>query len=346
VQRVKTFRGALVTAVFASLLLLWSPAPSGADPSRDARELRAENETLAAQSHSTVLELYALERRLSAARQRVEALQSQVDAVTREQASVRYRLKLVRRLLVVSERNLGRRLIDIYEQGEPDTLAVVLGAESLRDAITDLDHLNAFAGQDQNMIAQARRGRLSLGKLTRALAMREERLEGLEREAAGAAGALDAARAERVGYLAELANERRLNEREISSLESRAQAAEERSTEIVQQQAVAPAAPPAPTTPAAPPVPANGSGRALTVVATAYSGGGSTATGLPTGPGIVAVDPTVIPFGTHMTIPGYGEGVAADTGSAIIGNRIDVWVPTEGEAEQWGVQTITIYLHG
>ena len=54
----------------------------------------------------------------------------------------------------------------------------------------------------------------------------------------------------------------------------------------------------------------------MTVLATAYCLTGTTATGLPVGPGIVAVDPTVIPLGTRMTIPGYGEGVAADTGGA------------------------------
>jgi 3D (Asp-Asp-Asp) domain-containing protein len=85
--------------------------------------------------------------------------------------------------------------------------------------------------------------------------------------------------------------------------------------------------------------------QALTVGATAYALPGTTATGVPVGHGIVAVDPNVIPFGTHMTIPGYGEGFAADTGSAIVGARIDVWVPTEAEASQWGVKTITIYLH-
>jgi 3D (Asp-Asp-Asp) domain-containing protein len=83
----------------------------------------------------------------------------------------------------------------------------------------------------------------------------------------------------------------------------------------------------------------------LTVTATAYSGGGSTATGLPVGFGIVAVDPTVIPLGTRMTIPGYGEGVAADTGSAVKGAWIDVWLPTEAQAEAWGTQTLTITIH-
>ena len=83
----------------------------------------------------------------------------------------------------------------------------------------------------------------------------------------------------------------------------------------------------------------------MSVQVTAYCLKGTTATGLPVGPGIVAVDPTVIPLGTRMTIPGYGEGVAADTGSAIVGARIDVWVPSEAEANVWGVKTITIYLH-
>lgn len=276
----------------------------------------------------------------------MESLLSQVSAVQRERASVRHRLAIVRNVLVVSQRNLGRRLVTIYEEGEPDALAIVLGAQSLDDAVTDLDHLRTVAGQDRNMLEQARSARVSLGELTRSLAHREGLLQSLEQQAASAANALDGARAERVRYLADLASQRQLNDRQISSLESRAQAAEARSQKIAAQQAIAPApAASAPVTTPATPTPAPSGGRSLTVVATAYALPGSTATGLPVGPGIVAVDPTVIPFGTHMTIPGYGEGVAADTGSAIKGARIDVWVPTEAQAQQWGVQTITIYLH-
>ena len=81
------------------------------------------------------------------------------------------------------------------------------------------------------------------------------------------------------------------------------------------------------------------------MVATAYTARGTTATGIPTGYGVVAVDPTVIPLGTRMTIPGYGEAVAADTGSAIKGLRIDVWVPTAAEAAQWQWRTVTVTLH-
>ena len=78
---------------------------------------------------------------------------------------------------------------------------------------------------------------------------------------------------------------------------------------------------------------------------TGYSLPGHTATGLPVGWGVVAVDPSVIPLGTKLTIPGYGEAVAADTGSAVRGNTIDLWFPTLGQARAWGRRTVTITLH-
>ena len=52
----------------------------------------------------------------------------------------------------------------------------------------------------------------------------------------------------------------------------------------------------------------------MVVDVVAYCGGVGTASGLPLGWGTVAVDTRVFPFGTKMYIPGYGDGVAADTG--------------------------------
>ena len=79
--------------------------------------------------------------------------------------------------------------------------------------------------------------------------------------------------------------------------------------------------------------------------ATGYAIRGRTATGLATGWGIAAVDPTVIPLGTHMTVPGYGEAVAADIGSGVVGDSIDLWFPTVAQANAWGRRTVTIVLH-
>jgi len=93
-----------------------------------------------------------------------------------------------------------------------------------------------------------------------------------------------------------------------------------------------------------PPAPP-GHGTKMTVSSTGYCLQGDTATGVPTSPGVVAVDPTVIPLGTRMSVPGYGEGVAADTGSAVKGRMIDVWFKSCADAMAWGRKTVTITLH-
>ena len=78
------------------------------------------------------------------------------------------------------------------------------------------------------------------------------------------------------------------------------------------------------------------------MVATGYDLPGRTATGLPVGWGIAAVDPSVIPLGTRIVVPGYGVAVAADTG--VYGASIDLWFPTAAQAFAWGRRTITIAL--
>lgn len=87
--------------------------------------------------------------------------------------------------------------------------------------------------------------------------------------------------------------------------------------------------------------------KTLYVKITAYSAppGDHTATGTVVGLGTIAVDPRVIPYGTRMYVPGYGFGVADDTGSAIIGDHIDIFFPTYDQAASWGVhyEEITIY---
>ncbi|MEA0562130.1 MULTISPECIES: LysM peptidoglycan-binding and 3D domain-containing protein [Lysinibacillus] len=99
--------------------------------------------------------------------------------------------------------------------------------------------------------------------------------------------------------------------------------------------------------------PSNSSGKTLTMRATAYTAycegcSGITANGtdIRSNPNlkVIAVDPRVIPLGTRVWVEGYGEAIAADTGGAIKGNKIDVFIPTEGQALQWGVKTVTVKI--
>jgi 3D (Asp-Asp-Asp) domain-containing protein len=90
---------------------------------------------------------------------------------------------------------------------------------------------------------------------------------------------------------------------------------------------------------------ANARTQRLVVDVVAYSLPGRTSSGRPVARGVVAVDPRIIPLGTRLHVPGYGKGVAADTGSAIRGHLIDVWFPTRAEARAWGRKTITITVY-
>jgi uncharacterized protein YabE (DUF348 family) len=70
---------------------------------------------------------------------------------------------------------------------------------------------------------------------------------------------------------------------------------------------------------------------------------GIAATGVPVHRGIVAVDPSVIPLGSHIYVPGYGEAVAADTGFAVVGNIIDLGF-ADYEVPDWRSGWVEIYI--
>lgn len=85
--------------------------------------------------------------------------------------------------------------------------------------------------------------------------------------------------------------------------------------------------------------------------ATAYhpsdgDGLGITATGTKAGYGTVAVDPEVIELGSSVYVPGYGMAVAADTGGAIIGNRIDLCMETFDECWDFGRRDVDVFVPG
>ncbi|MDO4535640.1 MAG: 3D domain-containing protein [Clostridium perfringens] len=85
------------------------------------------------------------------------------------------------------------------------------------------------------------------------------------------------------------------------------------------------------------------------MVATAYTGGGLTAMGLkpvrnPDGISTIAVDPSVIPLGSKVYIPGYGYAIASDTGGAIKGDKIDLYMNSESACLNFGRQTVKLYV--
>ena len=84
----------------------------------------------------------------------------------------------------------------------------------------------------------------------------------------------------------------------------------------------------------------------MQVKAYAYYTGTITATGTkPTFGRTIAVDPTIIPYGSRVYIPEFDKTfIAEDCGGGIKGNKIDIYMNTEQECLNWGVRNITIYI--
>jgi len=321
-------RLALGLALLAAILL--SASLAGA---QDAAKLKQHQRVLATRSQSALLGLYALDSRLDQARGELARVHQRVLALRAERLQVHLQLKVVARNVRVSQKLLGAHLRTLYEEGEPNAIAILLGSSSLDDAVTRLNDLEQSARQSEAAVTDSQEGHAKLTELAGKLAAQTRQAEALEAQARATAASLERARAARVGYLASLARQRRLTKRQLAALVTHARRVVEKAQAIQSQRAEAETSAPPTATPGT-----------ITVTATGYSLPGHTSTGLPVGFGVVAVDPAVIPLGTRMTIPGYGEGIAADTGSAVSGYTIDLWFPTLADAVAWGRRTVTISL--
>ena len=286
------------------------------------------------------LELYALEANLASARSRVADLDRQHARLAAEQASARRGLAAATAAMRGSQATLARLVRQLYVAGEADPIAILLGAGSIDEAVTGIDSLRRTAHQSRAIRDQAKAARTAVVKHARALAVRTREVARLEAEARAQAASLATAVARRRAYLAEL--RRREGLTRAAAAQRAAQAAQRQSATVT----TAAQAPAVVASAAAQPVvdeqPAAVRGRSLTVDAVAYSLPGNTASGLPVGHGVVAVDPAVIPLGTRMIVPGYGAAVAADVGTAVKGLVIDLWFPTLADAQAWGRRTVTI----
>ena len=355
--------------------------------------LKEKGAELERRSQEVLLDLYALGSRLDRARGDLARLDAQAAALARRQESARREYRAALETQSNAQLQLGGQLRLLYEQDQPDPIAVILGAASFNEAIEDLDNIKRIAHATESVLDQAKRAKQRVSRQKAQLAAQVARTKAARDRVAAGAAELERASSERSAYLSQLRQEQALNNAQIADLQARAAAAQQRAQQVtaqVQQQqpaaqadssssssstsassTSAPSAPAAPeqtTTFETPSTAAPGepppaavesvsqssstgstasspgppkSGGTMSVLVTGYCLTGKTATGLPVGPGIVAVDPSVIPLGTRMTIPGYGEGVAADVGGGVSGAHIDVWVASCSDAASF-TRTVTI----
>ena len=260
----------------------------------------------------------------------------------------------MRRSLAASQQRVAALLRDLYIQGEPDPIAVILGATSLDEAVAGIEGLSRATAQNERLGVEAEQRARRLARLRADLAAQRERLDAARSEARRGAARLARGRRGATG-----------DDRDAPPAPGADGAAARRPAGAGARGRAAlggASRRPRPGAAAAPPRrprtqrrrpprrrlprlrPADT--RSFVVDAVAYHLPGKTASGLPVGVGVIAVDPTVIPLGTRVFVPGYGPAVAADVGTAIKGNIIDLWMPSTAQALAWGRRTVTITIYG
>ncbi|MGI9657502.1 MAG: 3D domain-containing protein, partial [Gaiellaceae bacterium] len=355
-------------------------AGQGDDLRDRADELEGGLSDIAASEDAVVLELFALQSDFDRASQRVEQLDARAVRVGEATELAREQTQIARRAVETAQANLAERIRTLYVTDDIDSLDVFIGAQTIQDAVDGIGAIERAATHDQRLLEQVGVARLAAIEQRDELRRRQSEVEQLAADARTARRSLAESRAGRAAFLRSLRRDLELGRRDVAALRRRAVELEARAAELAAEArlareveppaaasstasepipaadpppapgAAAPSSPPpasnpspASPPPAPPPLPPGGpgAGSQMTVVATAYALQGTTAVGVQTQPGIVAVDPNVIPLGAKMSIPGYGDGVAADTGSAVKGAIIDVWFPTVEEALAWGRRTVT-----
>jgi 3D (Asp-Asp-Asp) domain-containing protein len=320
---------------------------------------------------SAVLELYALESSLARARAAVAANDRRQNVLDIAHRRAVVRAIVIRRSLATTQQRIATLLRTLYVEGTPEPFEVLLGARSLPAVLEGIDGLERATRLNRRLATEAqRRGaalRNELGRIARARAALAVSREEAER----AVTSLEAATQAKRATVASLTRREGLTRARVVALEAQASAAERKSKRLTPRPTRAstpsPLVPrPAPkdstereaadTPPAStpsssaasvqPPVQAPVGSRTLVVETVAYHLPGYAASGLPVGVGVVAVDPSVIPLGTRLFVPQYGPAVAADVGSAIKGNIIDLWMPSTAAARAWGRRTVTITVYG
>jgi peptidoglycan DL-endopeptidase CwlO len=299
---------------------------------------------------SAVLELYAAESAVARARSNAAASHRRLAGLQNRERTLRRNARIVRQSQVVTQTRIASILRTLYETDQQaDVLAIAFGAESLDGVLEGFDSLERAAAFQRRLVDEAQeRGAALRGALARLVRSRVLLTSATSAADEAARHLEDAARA-KAGSLESIRRKHNLSRARVAELAKQAAAAQSTTAQLeaaAETQAGDAAVEAAATPPPAQPLPASDGTRQLVVDAVAYHLPGRTASGLPVGIGVIAVDPTVIPLGTRVFVPGYGSAVAADTGSAIKGLIIDLWMPTTAQARAWGRRTVTITIYG
>lgn len=263
-------------------------------------------------------EIKGLGARLFELEEKSGSLAARIDALEGEATDKRARLASRRAALADRARNL-------YVNGRGNTLILLLSSRDVSEFFKRQEYVQKVNERDAEMVDTVRRQAEELDATLAELKRSKKEVDAVASELEGRRDRLAASRSERADVLAR-----------AGEASGRVQEQSQQVTTRMDR-----LNPPVPT--------GNHTGRILVMSATAYSPlepglTDATASGLKAQRGVVAVDPRVIPLGTRVHVEGYGYAIAADTGSAIKGMKIDLCFDTLAEVNAYGRRNVRVEI--
>lgn len=332
---------ALAVLITASLISLIVITAAAAAPSDDINSLEAQSAELDNSYNQALQELVAIDTEVQRSGDELAAARQRSSEVAAEIAAQEQNLAELQAQLGERQTALEKRITSSYKSDDLGYLEVVMNAGDFSEFLTRVDMVNKIAEEDQKLITSFRDAETAVEAELASLNAKREELVALEKDLAAAEQELLAAQSEQAAYVSSLEGELAANQNQLAQLQAEAAAIEANMSAIQSQSSASSSGGGGGGGDYGPPA---AGGSSLTVTATAYCLTGRTATGMPAGPGVIAVDPGVIPLGSSVYVTGYGNAIAADTGGAIVGNKIDVWLPC-GDAYAWGVRTVNVTIY-
>ncbi|SMC21338.1 3D (Asp-Asp-Asp) domain-containing protein [Clostridium acidisoli DSM 12555] len=331
---------ALTIITIISLVFTLNSNVFAATSNNDSNELKQTQDNKK-QLESTVQNL---DNQITDVLKKVDTNKHDMDKLNDQMKDTQTKLVATKNKLSLQQNLLNKRVKAMYIDGNYSYLEVLLGSHNLTDFITKMDIAAKILQYDNNILSNVKSEKEIITLQGKNLDKQNNNLQELKANNELMLSKLS----DNIKQEKDLLSKATEKEKQLIEEQKQKEIAAEKAKELAaQKQASLSAASsnisiPNFTGP-------NSAGTVLTLDATAYSDNSYTSTGPmttrnPNGYSTIAVDPRVIPLGTKVYVDGYGYAIAADTGGDIVGNRIDVFFPSNADALNWGMRTVHVTI--
>ncbi|MFL0249316.1 3D domain-containing protein [Clostridium neuense] len=313
--------------------VLASPADSTSDELKQTQNNKKNIET----------KVSALDNEINSVLKKIDNNKKDMNKLANEMKNSELQLKSTEDKLNNQQDLLKKRVRAMYMNGKSSYLQIVFSSKSFSDLLSNVNTVTSVMNFDNNILSNVEKEKKNILVQKENLGYANKQLEALKTSNETTLSKLNNdIKQEKTLLASATEKEKQLIAKQQAEQEAAAKAKQLAAQRVAASSNQNTVNVPLLANPAS-------AGKTISVVATAYSDNGCTSTGPhtsrnPGGYSTIAVDPRVIPLNSKVYVQGYGYAIAADTGGAIIGNRIDVFFPSDAECESWGVRTVSVTI--